>query len=282
MQQTYFQKASFTLAGVLLVVFVTLSALPLTASAQQVDYEPQTIEEQIIYLLGMIAQLQELLDLMKEREAESGVVSGGGGRADVDVDTLSARDIEDDEAELRGEIDFNGEKEARVWFEYGEDDDDLDERTTKRRVTDFRGDELTFTETVDDLDEDERYYFRAVAEDENGDRTYGSIRSFTTDEDSSSSSGGDFELIVRDTLVSVGDEVDVEWEVPREDVGSRNWIGLYERGADDEDYLDWTYIATDTDGEVTFEMESLGTFEFRLFLSNSYVEEVTSRLVTVQ
>jgi len=51
---------------------------------------------------------------------------------DVDVETTSATNIEDDEADLRGRLDLEGERSAEVWFEYGEDDDDLDERTNKK------------------------------------------------------------------------------------------------------------------------------------------------------
>lgn len=97
---------------------------------------------------------------------------------DLSVDTLYARDIEDDEATLYGEVDLDNAPYANVWFEYGEDSD-LDERSDKERVND----DERFSIDIDDLDEDERYYFRAIAEAPNGDRTYGQIKSFTADDD---------------------------------------------------------------------------------------------------
>ena len=276
------------------VLLLAMVSIPVQSSAQERHgevYASMTTEEKVAYLYGMIAQLQILLELMLEAEDDDdsniGIVRSSRG-ADVSVTTLSARDIKEDEAELRGEIDFEGEDEALVWFEYGEDDDDLDERTSKRRVTDSRGDELSFDETIDDLDEDERYYFRAVAEDENGDRDYGSIRSFTTEEDdddnddSSSSSNGDFELSLSDTEINEGDSIEVDWEVPSGDASSQNWIGLYREGDGNSSYVEWTYIDDDTDGSERFTINNEGEYEFRLFLNNSYNVEVESDIVTVE
>lgn len=282
---------TFATPVVAAVLIGSLAFAPSLAAAQSTygqAYESMTTQEKIAYLYGMIAQLQMLLELMLEAEEEGGTIGvpRPSRGADVSVSTLSARDIEAEEAELRGEIDLEGEDEALVWFEYGEDDDDLDERTTKRRITDSRGDERTFDRIIDDLDEDERYYFRAVAEDEDGDRDYGSIRSFRTDEDDDdydddSVSSGDFELRLSDTSIDAGDEIEVDWEIPSDEVGSQNWIGLYEEGDSNSSYVDWEYIDDDDTGSVTFRIDDEGDYEIRLFLDNSYTVEIESDVIEV-
>jgi len=249
-------------------------------------------QEKIAFLYGMIAQLQVILELRMQAEnaADS---SDADNRSDLEVDTKSATDIEEDEATLRAEVDLDGEDEALVWFEYGDDDDDLDDRTTKRSVDEDDGDVIEFDEIIDDLDEGERYYFRAVAEDEDGDRSYGTVRNFRTDgeddsddedddSDSTSASSGDFELTVSDTLIEAGDEVEVDWEIPSNDEGVRNWIGLYEVGSSNSGFESWEYIDDDSSGTVAFTIDNEGEYEFRLFLDDSYDDEVTSAEVEVE
>lgn len=283
--------------GVITAVFLfVVVAMPVQVHAQSnygEAYERMTTEEKIAYLYGMIAQLQMLLELMLEAEENGEVgVPRPSRDADVAVRTLSARDIETDEAELRGELDLEGEDEARVWFEYGEEEDDLDERTSKRRLTDSRGDERRFDATIDDLDEDERYYFRAVAEDEDDDRDYGVIRSFRTDEDDDTDDTDDededvvsddgFELRIEDTTLEEGDEVEIDWEVPGEDAGSQNWIGLFEEGDSDRSYINWEYLGNDDSGSVSFRLNEAGDYEVRLFLDNSYDVEIESGVIEVE
>ena len=97
-----------------------------------------------------------------------------------DVITLSATDINTNDACLRGEVDPNGDS-TDAWFEWGTSSFDLDEETDDQSVgsgTSVR----SFSFCLDDLEADETYFFRAVAENDLGD-DLGSIRSFTTDED---------------------------------------------------------------------------------------------------
>ena len=265
-------------------ILLALVLTPVTSQAQSAVYNTMTTNEKIAFLYGMIAQLQIILEMRIETESDSSNVFSTRDRSDIDVETRSATDVEEDEAELRAEIDLNGEDEARVWFEYGERSNDLDEDTSKRRITDSRGDEVDVSVTIDDLDEDERYYFRAVAEDEDGDRSYGSVRNFTTDDDggSSSSNSDDFELEVSDTTIEEGDEVEVDWEIPSDEEGSQNWIGLYEVGEDNRDFVEWEYIDDDDSGSMTFEIDDRGEYEFRLFLNNSYDDEITSDEIEVE
>ncbi|MCI5051408.1 MAG: hypothetical protein MRY57_03805 [Candidatus Pacebacteria bacterium] len=122
-----------------------------------------------------------------------------------DVETDSARDVEDDSAELRGEIDMNDARDGIVFFVYGqdedmiedveddydeyedvEDDEENDDFEVERVDSNFDGDD-DFEEEVDGLEEDERYYFVLCVEyeDEDDDERLecGSVEDFETDDD---------------------------------------------------------------------------------------------------
>ncbi|PIR98202.1 MAG: hypothetical protein COT89_00615 [Candidatus Colwellbacteria bacterium CG10_big_fil_rev_8_21_14_0_10_42_22] len=93
--------------------------------------------------------------------------------------TVSATDVDEDSATLRCDVDANG-NDTEVWFEWGEDDDDLDEDTSKVDVDADETNERVEID-IDDLDEDTKYYFRCVAKNSEGtDR--GNILNFTTDD----------------------------------------------------------------------------------------------------
>lgn len=102
----------------------------------------------------------------------------GSKSYDVEVSTDDADVESDDTAVLSGDVELDDAPYAIVWFDYGTDGD-MDEESDSLKLTD----DDSFEIEVDDLDEDERYYFRAVAEDPSGYRVYGSIKAFGTDED---------------------------------------------------------------------------------------------------
>lgn len=259
-------------------LFSVMLLNPALVSANQVDYDTLSLQGKIIYLLGMVDQLQALLILAEDEEDS---LSDSDSR--VEVATLSVTDVEDDEAQLRGQVDLERDDEVTVWFEYGEDNDDLDDDTSKRTLRDNDGQIQTFSRTIDDLDDDERYYFRAVVEDEDGDRDYGDIKTFTTDDDNKhSSNDDDFDLDLSDRSIDEGDRVTIEWTIPEDDTGIYNWIGLYEVGDDNEEYIDWVYLdRNEHEGSDTFRINDSGDYEFRIFLDNSYDDEYTSREIEV-
>lgn len=179
-----------------MVAMLLFVSVPSFARAQTV-YQPQTVEQQIAYLYGLIAQLQAQLQTMRTYQY-SGTNSyyqtvspygytGSWGSYRIELDTLSATDVEEEEAKLRANIDLDGASYANGWFEYGEFGD-MDERTTAVQITNRGDDTRSYTRVVDDLDDDTRYWYRAVAEGPDGRRVYGDIRSFTTDDDGRSSS----------------------------------------------------------------------------------------------
>ncbi len=99
----------------------------------------------------------------------------------IDVVTSSATNIDENRATLRATISFNKEDVAYVWFEYGDDEDDLDKDT--RTVVQHEDDGRNVEITIQGLRDEEKYYFRAVAEDDYGEKTYGVTKYFTTRRD---------------------------------------------------------------------------------------------------
>ncbi len=137
------------------------------------------LEAQILQLLAMLEQLRDLqtqTNFSNTRES---------GNSAVDVITRSVTDVDEEDATLRGEVDFNNEDEATVYFQYGESSSNLQYNTT-HFVLDEDDDDESFEHGITNLDDDTRYYFRAVAEDEDGRRDFGSILSFNTDDNNRS------------------------------------------------------------------------------------------------
>lgn len=137
----------------------------------------------IQYLQNYILQLQALIRQLEQLQAGSGwYPSTPSGVSAVDVRTNSATDVRDDRATLRGEVDFNNQDEATVYFQWGTTAASL--RTeTPQVVLDEDDDNEDFSVTITDLDDNRAYYYRAVAEDERGRRDYGAVLSFRTDDD---------------------------------------------------------------------------------------------------
>lgn len=96
-----------------------------------------------------------------------------------EVTTRSASSIGETSATLNGRVDGNGSN-TRVWFEYSDDRDDVDndEETDEESVGSGT---TSFDERITGLRRDTTYYFRAVARNADG-TDYGSIMSFRTDD----------------------------------------------------------------------------------------------------
>ncbi len=144
-----------------------------------------------------------------------------------DVTTLSATDIEDNEARLRGEVYPNGE-DTDVWFEWGTSRYNLNRETSSEEI-DSDTTVSTFSEVIDDLEEGEKYYFRAVAENSEG-KDYGSVLSFTTDENG----GGDDGPEIKDVDVDDIDD-DRATLVCKVDANGEDTDVWFEWGEDDND-----------------------------------------------
>jgi len=101
----------------------------------------------------------------------------GGGGDEPDVTTLSATGITTASAVIRGEVDPNGE-ETDVWFEWGTSSTNLNRETSTEDAGDGTND-VDFDRTITGLSANTTYFYRAVAESNEGiDR--GNILSFRT------------------------------------------------------------------------------------------------------
>lgn len=126
--------------------------------------------------------LNQLLMILSRYDITPGYSTSGDG--DVAVQTLSATNIDEDSTTLRAKVDMNDEDEAELYFEYGRSSSNLSLKTTREELDDT-DDGDTLETDVTGLNDGTRYYFRAIAVDEDGDKDYGSTLSFVTGGDSS-------------------------------------------------------------------------------------------------
>ncbi len=154
------------------------------------------------------------------------------------VRTYGVRDVEDESAELRGEVDMNDFGNGIVFFAYGqnentiediesdydeyddvEDDEDGDDLQVVRVDSDLDTDDY-FEEEVEGLDSDEEYFYVICVEFENDDNDEelecGDVEDFETDDDDDSDNEGpEIEIIDIDDIRD--DQVDLEFEVDMND-----------------------------------------------------------------
>lgn len=96
------------------------------------------------------------------------------------VTTLSATNTDEDSATLRGELnDDGGDNNLDAYFEWGTSSGNLNHTLTAGSVDDSGDD---FSRTLTGLNDDTTYYFRACAENDEGEDC-GSVKQFTTDEE---------------------------------------------------------------------------------------------------
>lgn len=164
-----FSGLSFTL----MTVFFT----PTTAFAQSVTYQPRTESELVAYLYGRIIQLVEIKAML---ERQQGITSPTYTPSGASIDTHSALEITSDTAILRGEVVLRDTTPIKAWFEYGQDQKFLDQKT--RQVTVKSLYDRAVRQKVTQLEDDERYYFRIASMTKEGVVSYGPIYGFRTDE----------------------------------------------------------------------------------------------------
>lgn len=168
-------KKKFIVSFVILLIFVP----SVSKAATSINYHPQTNAEVIAYLYGRISQL---LDMQKTLES-GGTISSLDDTFLLDyvtVTTHKAIEIEETTAVLRGEVNLYGDMIANAWFEYGEDEDFLDQKTSKKSVRSVYDRAVRIQ--VRNLEDEERYYFRLVTLNKDNSVSYGKVRSFRTDE----------------------------------------------------------------------------------------------------
>lgn len=173
--------------GLFLAIFVAVLVAP-AAQAQAYYYPTQyqyqyQYQQPVVYQANIQALYNQLYALMAQLAALQNQQGHGytptysNKDYDVEVDTEDVELESDDSVTFEGDIDLDDAPYATVWFEYGEGGD-LTEKTDTERVTR----DGSFEIEADDLDEDERYYVRAVAEDPSGVRSYGTLLAFTIED----------------------------------------------------------------------------------------------------
>jgi phosphodiesterase/alkaline phosphatase D-like protein len=168
-----------TLVGGIGVLLISAFLAPATSFAQTYYlYEPQNRAETLAYLYGRIAQLIEL----KERMAAGERMDKAVNNMSVDeviISTKSASDVTGTTAVLRGEVLVYGKATASVWFEYGENENFLDLKTSRVQVKSAY--DRAVRVSVSRLKENKRYYYRIATQGKDGVVRYGSIQRFYTD-----------------------------------------------------------------------------------------------------
>ena len=108
----------------------------------------------------------------------------------IDVTTESATDESEDSAQLNGFVDVGDFDNVDLYFEWG-DNNDVDDLDNTENADDPTTDSDTdFEVTIDGLDGNQEYFFRACADPEGDSEQCGSIKSFTTE----GGSNGDFDV----------------------------------------------------------------------------------------
>ena len=238
------------------VLFFVSSAA--TAGATTYYYPTSTSS----YDAQIAALWQQVYALIAQLEAMGGVTTTPtptytNGNYDVEVSTKDVDVDGDEEATFEGEVELDGAPYAYVWFEYGEGGF-INEKTDRMKVTTDK----TFTADVDDLDGDDRYYFRAVAEDPAGSRTYGQLDGFETDgtnddddddNDDDDNDDEDIPEVHTDDVDDISDdEASIQGEVLMNDF--EDGLAFFVYGEDEESVEDVTnedtYSDIDEDGDA--------------------------------
>ena len=226
-------------------------------------YQYNTSSVELTRLYALIAQLQAQLAALQGYNPIYPPYNGGNQSSNEisRVVTGSVSGDGDDSVEFDGSVTFRRDSEARVWFEYGTTNK-LSYSTESIEIDGDAGDTEDFEISATDLDDNKVYYYRAVAEDDDGRYIEGVVKSFrfdgrNDDDDDDDDNDNDWSLDVDDDSYETG-----EYEVGDED--NDNYIALFEAGDDDDDYISRIFV-DDEDGYVTFRIYNEGEYEFRLF-----------------
>ncbi len=277
---TTVQKMTLKIFGGVAAAVLCVAAFAPASSAQayypqyQYQYQYQTvysaseIQRLMNQLYALLAQLQALQS-NQHSPVKHTYNQSGYGSYDVEVDTTDVDVENDDSATFYGEVELDDASYADVWFVYGTDGD-LTEETDDERIDD----DEEFDMEVDDLDEDERYYVRAVAEDPSGFITYGDILAFTSgnedDNDNDDDDNDDDipEAETEDAEDISDDAAELHGEIDMNDFEDGLAFFVYgqdEDAVEDVDHED-TYADIDEDGDdlqkftLTSSMDGSRTF----------------------
>lgn len=237
------------------------------------EYEDRYYEYRDQTLLSLIAHLQDMIRRLEGQLYDDDYdyyYQLSSQR--IDVSTRSAVDVTEDEATLRGAVTLSRNEDVEVYFEYGTSRSNL-RYETRRKEVDDRG-SYNFESEVRGLSDNTTYYFRAVAEDDDGDEEYGSIYTFRTNDNYRYSSNDDEpELNTFDARDIDDESAELRGEVDMNDF--RNGLVFFVYGEDEEQVEDVAddytrYSQIDEDGD---DLQKV-TVDNDLDSSASYSEDV--------
>lgn len=198
-------KWSRVLAGAMLLTFVfSMVVTPQSTQAATTQYTPQTQQEMIAYLMGVLAQLQ----VQVASQSSDKPTTNSNNRPQPNPYLVSAliqvpEKIARDQAILRGTAYPGSAVSYDAWFEYGvgtnlKSRSELYSKKEKTSSTRSRSSGSRATATprtttrggsaggvaislaIEDLKPDTKYTYRLVVEDDKGYRQYSQTRTFTT------------------------------------------------------------------------------------------------------
>ena len=234
-----------------MVVPVLLFVLVVPTGAQAATVSAAN-QQQIAYLYAMVAQLQAQLNAL--------LALNGGASAtnNVSVQTDGVSVVDNEYIEINGRVTFKEDGDARVWFEYGLTNA-LSYSTESEDISNKdRNDSVSFSLIAPDLSNNTVYYYRAVAEGDDGRFAEGVIKSFKFD-GSGRSGDGDSDNNNEDTPSVTTDSADdiqtdsavLTGDIDMNDFENGNVFFVYgedesaiEDAADESEYRD-----IDTDGD---------------------------------
>lgn len=160
-----------------LVFPVLLFVLIVPQGAQaytQAYYNPN--QAQINYLYTLIAQLQAQLNALQGTVVSTGGSAVGTNYLTIETSGVSAQNRE--KIELEGQLTFKRSGDARVWFEYAPTKA-LNYSSVSYDIKNKKSnDRFNFAISIPDLKTNQVYYYRAVAEGNDGRYAEGAIKSF--------------------------------------------------------------------------------------------------------
>lgn len=227
------------------------------------------IDSRISFLRAYIERLMDMIELLEDLDDDNDR-NDRDDDSDVEATTRSAVNVGEDTATLRGQVDFNNEDEATVYFQYGRSRSNLDSKTTEVEL-DENDDDEDFSRRLNNLRSDTLYYFRAVAEDDQGDRDFGSTLSFRTDENDSNNSGDEPDVSLKSITDVTDDSAELRGSVDMNDFNNGRVFFVYGEDEDQvEDIADDydNYSEVDEDGDdlqkVTVDSDLDGTEDYTL------------------
>lgn len=90
-----------------------------------------------------------------------------------------------------------------------------------------------------------------------------------------------YQLSVNTPIIS-GNPVIASWVAPSSSNRTRDWIGIYRPGSNNNSYLTWKYTSGQTSGYVSFTFSTPGAYEARYFKNNGYTKVGPTVPFTIQ